>query len=197
MAYNINTIDEQEKIRIALRGQILLFCCNSWTTIQLMSGLTTVWQLLFKCWQSDKNLFSFILLRKVWASIASQPWTYKLRPVIPVPPLFPDDMTILYNMSYFNDFSVRAVLWSWMCDGIQTCMLYCSILTCLQGCGLLTSVSSSSYLNYIISKLLIPLPTQTDPSSGATYLVMAFPRPQSCGCICQSGQGQNQSETVP
>ena len=42
-------------------------------------------QLFFKSWHTEGIIYYFTLLCQAWALIASPPWTYKLRPVIPAP----------------------------------------------------------------------------------------------------------------
>src|SRR6266436_3123435 len=81
-------------------GQRLSFRYNDFVTIQLLSRQTTELYCMVIYWRPDEYLYDIIFLYYVRTQTAKLPCTYKLRPVIPGPPQFPDagtreDMSML------------------------------------------------------------------------------------------------------
>jgi len=71
-------------------GQRLSFRYNDLVTIQLLSRQTTELYCMVIYWWPDEYLYDIIFLYYVRTQTAKLPCTYKLRPVIPASPRFPD-----------------------------------------------------------------------------------------------------------
>src|SRR6266481_3532664 len=80
--------------------QRLPFGYNDLVTIQLLSRQTTELYCMVIYWRPDEYLYDIIFLYYVRTQTAKLPCTYKLRPVIPGPPQFPD--VILENQMPTN-----------------------------------------------------------------------------------------------
>jgi hypothetical protein len=110
------------------------------------------------------NVFGLWKCIKFCLSHIPQASDAKTKNIVRASPAVPPSRWRLRELSHFDFALVQTGKYNHKTVGMPLqgmwppCMFYCSILTCLQGCGLLMSMSSSSYLNYIVSKLLIPSP---------------------------------------
>ena len=85
-------------------GQRLSFRYNDLVTIQLLSRQTTELYCMVIYWWPDEYLYDIIFLYYVRTQTAKLPCTYKLRPVIPASPRFPDgQVSICGNFLLFSN----------------------------------------------------------------------------------------------
>jgi hypothetical protein len=76
--------------------QLLPLGYNDLVKIQLLSKQTTELHCMVIYWRPDEYLYDIIFLYYVRTQTAKLPCTYKLRPVIPASPRFPDVTTMLH-----------------------------------------------------------------------------------------------------
>ena len=95
LTYSYNNLSiiarvEQTKIGMILRYQALPFCYNNLNTLQRLSRQPTEFYPLLSRHQTDASSYHCIFLYNVQKMTPSLLHTYKLCPVIPAPPWFPD-----------------------------------------------------------------------------------------------------------